>query len=94
MRDDACSGFNLKEIRRRQIQTALDAMEKGKRSTAGNLVASESHALSGADVLRNVTEREWRKEETECEKVQKKIREFKALQSKLSDIRALCKTHN
>ena len=93
MRDDARNGVNLEEIRRKQIQTALDALEKGKRITAGNLVASGSHALSGADVLKNVTEREWRKEEKECEKVRKKIREFKTLQSKVSDIRALNKTH-
>ncbi|KAI2504991.1 hypothetical protein MHU86_9434 [Fragilaria crotonensis] len=41
-----------------------------------------------------MTEREMRKEEKECEKVHKKIREFKALQRKVLDIRALNKTHD
>ena len=94
MRDDAHNGVNLKEIRCKQIQTALDAIEKGKRITAGNLVASGLHALSGPDVLKNTSEREMREEEQECMKVQKNIREFKALQGKVSDTRALDKTHD
>ncbi|KAI2504990.1 hypothetical protein MHU86_9433 [Fragilaria crotonensis] len=44
MRDDARNGVNLEDTRRKQIQTALDAIQKGKRITAGNLVASGSHA--------------------------------------------------
>jgi hypothetical protein len=94
MRDDARNGVNLEEIRQKQIQTALDAIAKGKRMTAGYLAASGTHTLSGPEVLKNATEREFRKEEKECEKVQKKIRDFKVLQSKIVAIRALNKTHD
>jgi hypothetical protein len=92
MRDDARNGVNLEEIRRKQRQTALDAIDAGKRITAGLLAASGSHGL-GTDVFKKVEDREMERAEQECEKVQKKIREFRTLQDKVSEIRALDKPY-
>ncbi|KAI2506247.1 hypothetical protein MHU86_8182 [Fragilaria crotonensis] len=93
MRDDACNGVNLDEIRRKQKQSAIDAMETGKRITAGRLVASGSHAL-GPDLFKKIADREMVRDEEECEKVRKKIREFRTLQDKVSGIQALNKQHD
>ncbi|KAI2492062.1 hypothetical protein MHU86_22487 [Fragilaria crotonensis] len=62
------------ETRRKQKQSAIDAMETGKRVTAGCLVASGLHAL-GPDLLKDIADRDrvW-DEEDECEKIQKEIR--------------------
>ena len=92
MRDDACNGVSLEEVRRKQIRSAIDAMETGKRVTTGCLVASGSHLL-GTDVFKEVADQEMARDEQECEKVQKKIREFRTLQDKVSEIRALDKPY-
>ena len=93
MRDDARNGVNLEEIRNKQVQTALDAMETGKRVTAGRLVASGTFSL-GTDVLKQIDDREMLRDEQECEKVQKKIQEFGTLRNKVLGIRALNKPHD
>ena len=82
MRDDACNGVSLEEVRRKQKRSAIDAMETGKRVTTGCLVASGSHLL-GTDVFKEVADQEMARDEQECEKVQKKIREFRTLQAKV-----------
>lgn len=93
MRDDACNGVNLDEIRRKQRQSAIDAMETGKRITADRLVASGSHAL-GPDLFKKIADREMVRDEEECEKVRKKIREFRTLHDKVLGIQALNKSHD
>jgi len=46
----------------------------------------------GPDVLTNVSDRKAEQEEKECQKVNKKINDFRALQSKVSAIRDLGKS--
>ncbi len=91
-RDDARNGVNLDEIRRKQVQTAQDALEASKRVTSGRLAACGSYSLSDK-VLKLVEDNQMLQEEKECERVQKKIREFRTLRDKVSAVQALNKTH-
>ncbi|KAI2505380.1 hypothetical protein MHU86_9086 [Fragilaria crotonensis] len=84
MRDDACNGVNLDEIRRKQKQSAIDAMETGIRVTAGRLVASGSHAL-GPDLFKKMADREMVRDEEECKKIQKKIENLGPCKTKFQE---------
>jgi hypothetical protein len=93
IRDDARNGMNLEAKQQKRVQSALDAISSKKRYTAGLHVAAGRY-LMGPDVLTNVSDRKAEQEEKECQKVNKKINDFRALESKMSAIRDLGKTHD
>ncbi len=85
--------MNLEEKQQKQVQSALDAISSKKQYTAGLHVAAGRYLL-GPDVLTNVSDRKVEQEEKECQKVNKKINDIRALQSKVSAIRDFGKTHD
>jgi hypothetical protein len=94
IRDDARNGVNLEEKQQKRVQSALDAISSKKWYTAGLHVAAGRYLLLGPDVLTTISDRKAEQEKKECQKVNKKINDFWALQNKVSAIRDLGKTHD
>ena len=86
MRYDARHGVNEEEILDQQAQTAREAMEKGKRVTAGRLAATGRTYGLGPNVLKRTVASKMREEEIECEKVRKEILRFRKLQAEVSEL--------
>jgi hypothetical protein len=92
-RDDARNGINREEIRQKRIATAKEVIAaKKKRYTAGLHASAELFSL-GTDVWTNQKERQRLLDLKVSEGEEKKLREFRALRSKVSAIRELNKTH-
>jgi hypothetical protein len=94
IRDDARNGVNLEENRRKRKQTAELALNNTKKRYTAGIHVAAGRFLLGPDVLRNIQERKLHQEEKQHEKLEKKIRDFRALQNRVNAIRELAQQHD
>ncbi len=90
IRDDARIGVNHEEIRQKRKKEVLAS--KRQKYSAGPHAAS-CQFIVGPEVLDNIEERERVQEDKVSEREEKKLREYRALHSKVFAIKELNKSH-
>ena len=89
-REDSRNGINLDQMARHRKESALWAIVKNKRYTAGHHVAA-GRFKAGTETMDNTTRMKRRAEEKESEKANKKVMNYTATLNKVQAIRALDK---
>jgi hypothetical protein len=92
--DNSRNRVNCDEIRQKRIASAKAVLaSKRQKYSAGPHAAASGQFIVGCDILDNIEERERVQEGKDSEQVGKKLREYRALRSKVCAIKELNKSH-
>ena len=87
LREDARNGVNREEIRRKKKQSAIEAINAGKKRYSAGLHATAQRYMLGPDVLDVQEEKKRQQDDKVSERLEKKLQEFRTLKSKVTAIR-------
>ena len=93
IRDDARNGVNREEIRQKRIASAKEVLASKRQKYSAGPHAASGQFIVDADVLDNMEERERVHENKVSEREEKRLREYRALRSKVCAIKELNKSH-